>query len=99
MANDCNITQTKLQPGPNPNDIKTAILKGVDKEWSVRQIALAMNLEKITLQRHVNKYEKLPDGGKKRRFLCPSLQHKTSFHGGARTITEKLSHHFSKNEF
>ena len=50
MANDCNITQTKLQPGPNPNDIKTAILKGVDKEWSVRQIVLAMNSKKATLK-------------------------------------------------
>ena len=31
--------------------------------------------------------------------LCPLLQHKTSFPGGARTITEKSSHHFSKNAF
>ena len=57
-----------------------------------------MNLKNTTLQRYANKYEKLPDDGKYIRcFLCPSLQYKTIFCGGAKTITEKLSHHFSKN--
>ena len=93
MANDCNITQTKLQPGPNPNDIKTAILKGVDKEWSVRQIVLAMNSKKATLKDTSTNMKHCPTTVKK------TLQHKPNFHGGARTITEKLSHHFSKKAF
>ena len=63
MANDCKITLKKLRPGPNPDDIKTAVLKVVNKEGSFQQIALAMNLKKTTFQRHVNKYEKLPDDG------------------------------------
>ena len=65
MANDCKIAQKKLRPAPNPGDINPAVLKVVNKEGSVRQIDLAMNLKKTTLQRPVNKYEKLPDNGKK----------------------------------
>ena len=65
MAKDCKITQKKIRPDPNPDDIKTTVLKVVSIEGSVRQIALAMNLKKTTLQRHVNKYEKLLGDGKK----------------------------------
>ena len=65
MANDYKITQKKQRTGRNPDDIKTAVLKVVNKERSVRQIALAMNLKETTLQRHVNDYKKLPDDRKK----------------------------------
>ena len=79
MAKDCKITQKKIRPDPNPDDIKTAVLKVVNKEGSVRQIALAINLEKTTIQRYVNKYEKLPNDGKKDVFLThackPSFAH------------------------
>ena len=37
----------------------------VNKERSVLQIALAINLKKTTFQRHVNKYGKLPNDDKK----------------------------------
>ena len=36
MANDCKITQKKQRPGPNPDDIKTAVLKVVNKEGRFR---------------------------------------------------------------
>ena len=49
MSNDCKTTQKKQRTGPNPDDIKTAVLNVVNKEGNVREIALAMNLKKITL--------------------------------------------------
>ena len=79
MANNCKITQKKLRLGPNPGDIKTAVLKVVNKEGSVREIALAMNLKKTTFQRHVNKYEKLPDDGKQDVSCVPRYNTKQVF--------------------
>ena len=79
MAKDCKITQKKLRPGPNPDDIKTAVLKVVKKVGSVRKIALAMNLKKATLQKHVNKYEKSPDDGKKDVSCVPRYKTKQVF--------------------
>ena len=49
IFNDYKITQKKQRPDPNPDDIKAAVLKVVNKEGSVRQITLAMNLKKTTL--------------------------------------------------
>ena len=51
----------------------------VNKEGSVRQIALAMNLKKTTLQRHVKKYEKFPDDGKKDVSAVPCYNTKQVF--------------------
>ena len=65
MANDWKITLKKQRPGPKPDDIKTAVLKVVNKEGSVRQIALAVNLKKTTLQSHENNYKKMPNDGEK----------------------------------
>ena len=65
IANDFKITQKKQKPGPNPHDIKMAVLKVVNKEGSIRQIALVMNLKKTTLQRHVKNYKKLSDNVEK----------------------------------
>ena len=79
MANDYKITQQKLTPVPNPDDKKTAVLKVVKKEKSVRQIALAMNLKKTTLQRHINKYDKFPDDGKKDVSCVPRYNTKQVF--------------------
>ena len=79
MANYCKITQKKLRPGPNTDDIKTAALKVVNEEWSVQQIALAMNLKKNTLQRHMNKYEKLPGESKKDVSYVPRYNTKQVF--------------------
>ena len=83
MANDYKITQQKLRPVPNPDDKKTAVLKVVKKEKSVRQIALAMNLKKTskktTLQRHINKYDKFPDDGKKDVSCVPRYNTKQVF--------------------
>ena len=85
MANDCKITQKKFRPNRNPDDIKMAVLKVVNKEGSVRQIALAMNSKKTTVQR-VNKYEKLPDDGKKVITCVPRYYTKQVF-----TAEQKLS--------
>ena len=51
----------------------------LNKERSVRQIALAMNLKKTTLQRHVNNHKKWPDGGKKDVSCVPRSNRKQVF--------------------
>ena len=80
MANDFKITQIKQRAGPNPDMIKTAVLKVVNKEGSVRQNALAMNLKKTNLKRHVNNYyKKLPDDGKKYVSCVPRYNTKQIF--------------------
>ena len=79
MAKNHEITPKKQRPGPNLDDIKMAVLKVVNKEGSVRQIALAMNLKKTTLQRHVNNYKKLPDDCKEDVFCAPRYNTKQVF--------------------
>ena len=65
MTNDSKIRQKKQRPSPDPDDMKTAVLKVVNKEGSIREIALAPNLKRTTLQRHMSNYKKLPDDDKK----------------------------------
>ena len=79
MTNDFKISQKKLRPGPNPDDITMAVLKVINKEGSFRQITLPMNLKNTTLQRHVKKYEKLPDEGKKDVSCIPRYNAKHLF--------------------
>ena len=79
MANDSKITHKKQIPGRNPDVIKTAVLKVVNKEGSVRRIALAMNFKKITLQRYVNNYKKLLEDGKKDVSCIPRYNTKHVF--------------------
>ena len=80
MANGCKITQKKQRPSPNPDDIKTAILKVVSEEGSVRKIALAKNLKiKTTFQKHVNNYKKLPEDDNKGVFCAPRYNTKQVF--------------------
>ena len=64
MANDCKIAQKKQRSGT--------------KQF-VKQIVLAMNLEKTTLQRHMNNYKKLPDDGKKYVSCVPRYNTKQVF--------------------